>query len=276
MGLNQREQWEKDGYLTVRGIFGAKRTQRLRDICKPILQQWRAENPETGQPGGDLNATVMRHLNHPGYFTNRQTDRMELMEAIADAEVLAVCRNVFGEASLFRCTSLFMNPTEKSWPGNWHRDSQFRHTDEDEEKAIIRALSRSGKGVQMQIALVPSDDVEFVPGSHVRWDTPDEYQIRRAEGGKHNQSDGMPGAVRIALEPGDAVLFNPYGIHRGRYHSDKLRRTLMFTYTKASEPHYDYFSHQPWFLEPGYLTSLKSETYAFFESFVDAYKTEWL
>lgn len=198
------------------------------------------------------------------------------MDAVSDAEVLAVCREVFGEAPMFRCTSLFMNPIEKSWAGNWHRDSQFRCPDAADERKILRALSPSGKGVQMQICLVPSDDVEFVPGSHLRWDTPAEYQMRRAEEGKHNQSNAMPGAVRVSLEPGDAVLFNPYGIHRGRYHSDKLRRTLMLTYTKTSAPHYDYFSHQPWFTQAGYLTSLKPEPRAFFKSFVDAYKTEWL
>lgn len=45
-------------------------------------------------------------------------------------------------------------------------------------------------------------------------------------------------------------------IHRGRYHADRLRRTLMLTYTKSSEPYADYFSNQPWFLTPGYLDTL--------------------
>ena len=109
MELNQREQWERDGYVIVRRIFDARRAQRLRDVCELILQQWRIKNPETGKPGGDLNATVMRHLNHPGYFTNREDERRELMDAVSDAEVLAVCREVFGESPMFRCTSLFMN-----------------------------------------------------------------------------------------------------------------------------------------------------------------------
>lgn len=79
----------------------------------------------------------------------------------------------------------------------------------------------------MQIALAPSADIEVVPGSHLRWDTPEEYAIRKAAGGANNRSNAMPGAVRVALDPGDAVLFNPMAIHRGRYHANRLRRTLM-------------------------------------------------
>ena len=85
----------------------------------------------------------------------------------------------------------------------------------------------------------------------------------------------MPGAVRVALEPGDGVAFNPMGLHRGRYHTDKLRRTLLFTYTKASMPRFDYFSNQPWFDTPGCLDGLASNTRAFFERFVAKYREQW-
>ena len=71
-------------------------------------------------------------------------------------------------------------------------------------------------------------DVELVKGSHLRWDSPAEYHVRRADGGG-NSTELMPGSTRIALEPGDCVCFNSWGYHRGRYHVDKPRRTLMFT-----------------------------------------------
>ena len=169
-----------------------------------------------------------------------------------------------------------MNPLENSRDGNWHRDTQFHCPDEGHEKAMILSGEASGKAIQMQIALAPSDDVEFVSGSHLRWDTPEEYQIRRADGGANSRSHEMPDALRISLQPGDAVAFNPYGLHRGRYHTSKTRRTLMLTYTKTSAPRYDYFSHQPWFLETGYMERLRPHTRAFFEPFVETYKTDWL
>ena len=73
----------------------------------------------------------------------------------------------------------------------------------------------------------------------------------------------MPASLRAALAPGDAVLFNAWGFHRGRYHVDKLRRTLMFTYTPASMPTFDYFSDQPWFLDPAHLDNLNPGTQRF-------------
>ena len=270
------EQWRTQGYIVVRGLFDPDRCRRLLAIAESALEQWRRRNPETGEPGGGVNATVMRHLNHPGYFASSEEDaRCELLSAIADRKVLSIGQSILGEAVLFRCTSLFMNPQEESLDGNWHRDSQFHCPDEADEREMIGRGGAGGTSIQLQIALVPSDDVEVVPGSHLRWDTPDEYAIRRADGGIHNRSNRMPGALRVALQSGDAVAFNPCGLHRGRYHVDRMRRTLMLTYTQMSAPRFDYFSDQPWFLEEGYLMGLNAETRGFFERFIEQYCSEW-
>ena len=105
-------------------------------------------------------------------------------------------------------------------------------------------------------------------------DTPEEYAVRRADGGGNNR-EPIPGAVRIALEPGDAVGFNAYGLHRGRYHADRLRRTFMLTYTDARRLVSDYFSSQPWFRAPGYLDGLAPYERRFFDAFVAAYEQDW-
>lgn len=271
-----KAQWQEQGYVVVRGLFDAERSAHLRAIAESVIGQWRIKNPENGKPGGDANATVMRHLNHPGYFCAEQAEeRREMLRAIAAPQVLEVGRAILGEEVLFRCTSLFMNPQERSADGNWHRDSQFHCPLEEDEKRMIADAGQGGTSIQLQVALVPSDDVEVVPGSHLRWDTPAEYAIRRADEGLDNRSNAMPGALRVALEAGDAVAFNPCGLHRGRYHVDKLRRTLMLTYTKASAPRFDYFSDQPWFLRAGYLDGLDGETQAFFARFIEQYRADW-
>lgn len=275
MPTELREQWENAGYVVVPQVLAEERAAQLLTICDAILVQWRRENPETGKPGGAPDATVMRHLNHPGYFHAHPEWLGELMDVVAAPQVLDVAHAILGEEPLFRCTSFFFNPVENGRDGNWHRDSQFGTPDDAKEQAILAQLSQSGDSIQLQIPLVPSDDVEVVPGSHLRWDTPEEYAIRKADGGKHNRSNAMPGAVRLALQAGDAALFNPYGIHRGRYHADRLRRTLMLTYTKTSAPYQDYFSNQPWFLTPGYLDGCQPATRAFFDPFVAMYQDFW-
>ncbi|MDP7236162.1 MAG: hypothetical protein QGI34_05455 [Candidatus Latescibacteria bacterium] len=46
----------------------------------------------------------------------------------------------------------------------------------------------------------------------------------------------------------------------------------MWTCTKRSTPHCDYFSMQPWCLEEGYLLGVKQVTKQFFEDFVNIYQ----
>jgi hypothetical protein len=271
------QHWQEYGYIVVRRLFSAKRATDLAAVCEKALKQWRLKNPETGGPGGGPEATVMRHLVHTGYWDADDTgDRLALLAAVADPKVLAVCRAVLGQEPLFRATSLFMNPLKNSRAGNWHRDSQFHWPDEAEEKRMLMTSSRLSAALQLQVALEPSADVEVVPGSHQRWDNPAEYAIRRADDGKNNRSPAMPGAVRLKLEAGDALAFNPCALHRGRYHTNKRRRTFMLTYTGESAPHFDYFSDQPWFLEAGYLDGLEDEARAFFDRFIDQYKKDWL
>lgn len=271
-----QKHWEEEGYVVVRGLFDPNRTALLRDICFDVLKQWRICNPEKGEPGGGPDATVMRHLNHPGYFDTHRNDLVTLMDAVADKKVLDLVRTILQGDPLFRCTSLFFNPQENSRDGHWHRDTQFRSETDDEEREKILSRQGFGAGVQLQVALVASDDVEFVPRSHLRWDTDEEYHIRKADGGEHNKSNAMPNAVRVSLEPGDAVGFNAAGLHRGRYHTDKLRHTLMLTYTRADVPVSDYFSHQPWFLDAGYLDGLNGDSRAFFDAFVAQYQADWV
>ncbi len=260
--------------MVAPSLYGTDVCERLLEISEGCLQQWRQCSPETGEAGG-VDATSMRHLNHPEYHRQDRAGQVTILEAAADPGVLELGSSILGEEVLFRCTSLFMNPLETGKDGHWHRDSQFLHPDVEEEKRVVTTLGERGNSFQLQVALVPSDDVEVVPGSHLRWDTPREFAIRHGDGQRHNRSCDMPGALRLDLAPGDGAAFNPYGLHRGRYHTDRLRRTLMLTYSSASKPRFDYFSDQPWFLEKGYLEGLSSSAVRFYERFIEQYRGDW-
>ena len=49
----------------------------------------------------------------------------------------------------------------------------------------------------------------------------------------------------------------------------------MLTYTAASHTPFDYFSDQPWFLQPDYLRGVEPGTRAFFGKFIDVYEGDW-
>jgi hypothetical protein len=271
-----RRQWIEHGFVVFRGVFSAERAARLRRILDDVRARWRERDAVRGTAGGDGSATTMFHINHPAYSVGRRGDLIELLEAAADPTVLGHARAVLGEEPLFRCDSQWFNPTADSRDGNWHRDSQFIWPDLAVERAEFdQRVGQLGEATQFQIALVPSEDSEYVPGSHRRWDTPEEFAIRRADGNRNWQSNAMPGATRIRLGVGDGVIFNPLGLHRGRYHADQERRTIMFTYTKSSRPTTDAFSDQPWFAEPGYLDGVSPGARAFYERFIAAYSGSW-
>ena len=273
--MESREaEWRTRGYVVVRGIVARPQVAKVRATCDRALEQWRARDPQTGRPGG-ADATVMRHLNHPAYFEAGTPGLEDVLSLAAAPEILGLARLILGEEPMFRCTSYFMNPLETSLDGDWHRDSQYMTADDASERAMLLGGGAGGDGIQLQIALVPSDDVEVVPGSHLRYDTPDEYAIRRADGGAHNRSNRMPGAVRLSLDAGDAAAINSLGIHRGRYHANKLRRTVMLTYTKTSMPVYDHFSNQPWFLNPVYRARIPENTRHFYDRFIERYSEFW-
>ncbi len=94
-GYTTLADWNEKGYVVVRGLFDAGQTERLREIAESVLTQWRLRNPENEEPG-QPDATVMRHLNHPGYFAEDPEAKNTLLEAIAAAKPLAVCRDILG------------------------------------------------------------------------------------------------------------------------------------------------------------------------------------
>jgi ectoine hydroxylase-related dioxygenase (phytanoyl-CoA dioxygenase family) len=276
MAMDLKAQWDKEGYVVVRSAFSAAFNERIREISEEILNQWRDCDPQKEEKPVIGSMPCMRHLNHPAYFKNDQHKFSDFMDAIVHENILQVARMLLGENMLFRCTSLFFNPDQGNLDGNWHRDTQFITKSEAEDRKLVERNDSRQMGAQIQIALVPSEDIEVVPGSHLRWDTSEEYAIRLADGQKHNRSNSMPGAVRVRLQAGDAVMFNPVAHHRGRYHADKLRRSLMLTYTTQESASFDYFTNQKWFLNEEYLANLKPKTRNFFLPFIDTFKDKWL
>lgn len=267
------QQWADEGFIYVPSIFSKKEIDKLLSICNRIREQAFVLDPTTNAPANP-NGHCFRHLNHPEYFKNNIEDYKIIMNTICDDRILSVVNTILNQKAIFRTTSYFYEPKDGIQDGNWHRDTQFGlKIESEEEKKILECAQLPSTGVQMQIALEPSEDVEFVPRSHKRWDTPEEYNIRLANNQANNCSNQMPNAMRFYQKPGDMIAFDPNGLHRGRYHSDKIRRTLMLTYSTSIN--FDYFTNQPWLLNKENIDILPQKTQAFFQLFIDAFKDNW-
>jgi hypothetical protein len=272
------KRWQRDGAVHVPGLLKPECLPELRKMAEWCLSRWNLHNPETGKPGLTEDLDNIFHINRPEYFESRPDLLRLLLETAAHPDILRILAEILGSPPIFRHTTLWKNPLDKNADGSWHRDSQFLTKTELEEKKLIEnANTTSFRSIQVQIALVSNDDVEVVPGSHLRWDSDEEYRIRRQDDYRNSSSHDMPGAFRIAMKPGDAAFFSSFGLHRGRYLQDNYRRTLMFTYGQlGNELRHEYFTNQPWFLTENYLVGLSPEACAFYQHFIDTHKDDWI
>jgi ectoine hydroxylase-related dioxygenase (phytanoyl-CoA dioxygenase family) len=79
--------------------------------------------------------------------------------------------------------------------------------------------------LHVRIALVRETGLEVIPGTHQRWDTERESNVRFERNG-HKNSEDLAGAVLVELDPGDIVVFDAQMLHRGNYHLSKIRKAL--------------------------------------------------
>jgi ectoine hydroxylase-related dioxygenase (phytanoyl-CoA dioxygenase family) len=265
--------YREKSHVLIEGAYDRSRVQRLLMICERVREQWR-HAPLTHNPPVGPRAAYMRHLNHPDYHRDHPEDLAFLLDAVAEPRLIEAIGAAMGEPFVFVSTSYFFNPAGESYNGQWHKD---KGQDPDDPRDV-----QTGVSLQLQIPLVASDDLQLVPGSHLRDYNEDERRIILDDDGKNSDSDAMPGGVRLYMRPGDAAMFNPYCIHRGRYHVETPRRTLMFSFIKTRQAKarlaqrgLDQYSDQPWFLLPEYLNGTKPKTAQFFEDFISAYAEQW-
>jgi len=267
------QQFREEGYLVLPQVFRGGQLEKLRLACDYVLEQFTAHHDQQN-PGEDFNR--MPHLNDIRWHQHSREHLHAILETVADPRCLGAVEQIFDGPSLFYATQYFVNPRFSSKEGNWHRDVQFLTKTDAEEKEQLAQHARDGaRGIQFQLALVDNDDIEYVPYSANRYDAPEEYHIRKGDGGIHNCEAGMPNALRVELKAGDAVIFNPDGLHRGRYNQHNPRRTLMITYSPQAFPQYTHWSFQPWFLENDYMDGISPRAHSYLQEFVNTYRDSW-
>lgn len=88
-----------------------------------------------------------------------------------------------------------------------------------------KAEQHNQLSLHIRIPLVSETGIELVRGSHKRWDTERERQVRFELDGFKN-SDELEGGQAISLTAGNILLFNAQMLHRGNYALNKQRMAL--------------------------------------------------
>ena len=279
-----RRQWNQGSHLVLRDRVPTERLAALFDICERACAQWREESSPGSEPGNfhyQPRAWSLLHLIHPKYHRESPEGLPTLLEAIAEPFVVALVEAIFQGPATFMQVNYYIDPPGETFGGAWHRDCQFLAPDEARERIDFEAEAEPPRELHMHIPLVPTAATSLVPGSHARWDTPEELKVRR-----HDPNGHMPGAFRIGLEPGDLAFFHVNALHRGHYEVGVPRRTIAVTFGRASAPRAitaDIMrervgygaTYQPWFLNLDYLDGIDEDTRAFYQRFIEVYSPYW-
>ncbi len=218
----QREQFDRDGYLIVRGLLAPAAAARLRDYFMEIHRQRAIAGHDDGLPEGDILRRYPR-LVHP-----HRTDDLS-RRSMLDPRIAAVLEELFGEEPLAAQSMMYYKPPGARGQA-LHQDQMPLHVSPGTCIACWIALDRAdGENGGMLV----------VPGSHrlgVLCDAPHERnpdEYFNVGGMKVPEGHQV---MQTVLEPGDALFFGGLMIH-GSYAnrtSDRFRRCFIGHYVGRS------------------------------------------
>ncbi len=211
------KQFDNKGFVVLSAFLNHDDSAAIAAAVNTVFDRWFRRNQDEIKKYGMVN---MHSLTHPDYFTDQSLSRIALFNAISPKQLVHAVNGIFGDEIYFHNTQLFFNPLNDRLP-YWHRDMQYNPI----EDSILKAEQHKMTGLHVPIPLVAERGVELIPGSHRRWDTELERNVRLELNG-HKNSEDLPGSELIELDVGDVLVFDAQMIHRGNYDQNKERKAL--------------------------------------------------
>lgn len=212
-----RAHYLEHGFVVLREVFQEQELALVRGVLQRFHSIWLEAN-------ASLYKT--RAINS-AYLTDRNVlppnDRLVLLRLLGDRRIALIVKAVFPGLAAFMNTQLFFNPNNPKQKNYWHRDVQYSGMTLE---AQAQALTRTNV-IHIRLASMPEPGLELVPGTHKRWDTELEQEVRLAQSGRHAH-DALPNARCVELSPGDLLVFSANMIHRGLYAGERLAFDMLF------------------------------------------------
>lgn len=216
MDIRVTNDYRQNGYCVLDGLFKEKELGKLRVVVSDFHESWKTRNAQfyADKAVNSAYLTGQEHLNKSG--------RESLFKFIGSAKLMNVVSSVINSRPAFMNTQLFFNPVNKAQKNYWHRDPQYHLSIDEQKEALL------GPGVvHFRIPLVDEPGIELVPGTHKRWDTDEELDVRLERNGRKNHNDLSTG-VRVKLKAGDLLVFSAHMIHRGIYGMERMALDILF------------------------------------------------
>lgn len=209
-------EYEESGYLLVKQYFRESELRELRVILLDYHESWKLKNAEFYAD----KAVNSAYLTSPEHLDECQ--RRHLFKFIGSNKLMNVVASIMKRRPTFMNTQLFFNPVNKGQKNYWHRDPQYHLTIEEQKETLV-----GPEVIHFRIPLLDEPGVGLVPGTHMRWDTREELEVRLENNGRKNDEELATG-VDVGLEVGDLLVFSANMIHRGLYGMDRLSFDILF------------------------------------------------
>ncbi len=214
--LNQLSGNYKDqGYFVIRDFFSASEISSLRDVVLKFHELWKQDNKKFYQEEA-FNSSLITGSEYLAF-----DDRLVLFNFISSKKIMAIVDCVVPTKPAFMNTQLFFNPVNPEQKDFWHRDCQYDHDVEVQKKVIHET-----QVLHLRVPLFDELGMELVPGTHLRWDNEEEFDVRQEIKGRVSSEDLSTGK-KINLAAGDLLVFSADMIHRGLYGMDRLALDIL-------------------------------------------------
>ncbi|WP_077339098.1 phytanoyl-CoA dioxygenase family protein [Pseudocolwellia agarivorans] len=208
-------QYEEQGYFVIRNYFNTAEMSSLREVILTFHERWKKDNAEFYQTEA-FNSSLITGSQYLSF-----DDRIKLFNFISSKKVMAVVDSVIPNNPAFMNTQLFFNPVNPQQKDFWHRDCQYDHDVESQKKVIL-----DDQVLHLRVPLFDELGMELIPGTHKRWDSEEEFNVRDERKGRLS-SDDLSNGKKIELAAGDLLVFSADMIHRGLYGLDRLALDIL-------------------------------------------------
>ncbi|QZO15706.1 phytanoyl-CoA dioxygenase family protein [Pseudoalteromonas piscicida] len=209
--VKSAHEFDECGYVIKHNFIPSGELNKIKQVVLAFHHAWRADNNDFYQN----RAVNSAYLTAPKYLGEQQ--RLVLFQFIASTPLVSLAASIFSGEFRFMNTQLFFNPVNTTQLNYWHRDPQYHLTIEEQKQALLSGP----EVVHFRLALEDEPGIELIPGTHKRWDTVQELNVRLEQAGYRNH-DNLPNSEVIALKAGDLLVFSANMIHRGVYGKNRL------------------------------------------------------
>lgn len=214
--IERQEHYRQHGYFHVPNFYSANAIDELKVVIERFHQRWIQEHLAFYQD----KAVNSAYLTCPPLLD--ADDRLTLFRWITDEGLVKAVQGIFPDRMAFMNTQLFFDPNNPQQKNYWHRDPQYHLSLQEQRESL-----ENHNVIHCRIPLYDEPGIELVPGSHQRWDSQEELNVRLEKDGACNFDDLSTG-LELPLNAGDLLVFSANMIHRGLYGNNRLSLDILF------------------------------------------------